>query len=422
MKKKTIGKRILKIAAVIAINLVVIAVIVELFAWFVMIDSWPTYFLKHNYPGVEVKTTSGPVSGSWTTNSMGFHDKDRDFEKEKGEYRVVAIGDSFLDGPHSEPLPMRLEQTPGFRDKQISVVNMSRGGIDPHQYYMLFKYAVAEYNPDMIVVFIYEGNDFRRMETLKPELYDEPQRFFERYPTCSYYGKLFPRTTVFFSDLRKKKFVHKWSDVSKYHRYRLQPLRDLTEISREMSKYIKKPAPEIKSYLDNVLLPSEIEELQRYPVRLDVFSYLAGIGSGAEFTKRLYVKGRRPEINNKQVAASQVRAVARFLDAMKQTCQKEKILFKVVLIPTSYIDPSCSDLYARMGAGNDPLFVGTRQIQTAQLKRNLKESNTDVLDLNECLGGVPGTYLKFDTHWSIKGVELVAEYLEKVLIPEIQLH
>ena len=78
---------------------VLMAILTEFAGRIVMVDNWATYLLPHNYAYAKVKTTAGPISAEWTSNSLGFHDREHERRKPPSGTRVVCIGDSFLDQP-----------------------------------------------------------------------------------------------------------------------------------------------------------------------------------------------------------------------------------------------------------------------------------------------------------------------------------
>lgn len=111
-----------------------------------------------------------------------------------------------------------------------------------------------------------------------------------------------------------------------------------------------------------------------------------------------------------------MKSVLEFLRAMNRSSAQNSTDFYVVTIPTSYIDPKSYDMYRRLSAATDPLFTGTRIRQINDLERRLTKEGITVINLRKVLHGVPGTYLRFDTHWSEKGVRLIADYIGSYLL------
>lgn len=412
-------KRLIKTVLIIAASVIIIQVLVEFGLKFVMVPVWPTYFLPHHYPASKIQTAAGTVSANWISNSQGFHDVEHDFGKIANKVRIVTIGDSFLDGPQQDPLPSVLFSSIREERDNIEVINLSRPGIDTNLYYLLFKHALPTYQPDIVLIFIYEGNDFRAMENLSPDFYEQPDSFFQRYPLSSYYGIIFPRSSIFISDIFSfsHRFIHRWSNIPQHARWgKPNPKRNLEEISEDITKYIEADSATVHQFIIDRLTKEEINELTSFGVRIDLLAYMTSIGLEAKFTSRLGVKEHRPEINNETVATKQVESVFSFLRAMNDTTLQKEIEFYCVLIPTSYVDPKANDMYARLGADQDPLFIGTRMKQMVKLKQLLIHEGIEVIDLRNVLNGESDSYLKFDTHWDVKGVNISADYISKYLI------
>jgi hypothetical protein len=95
-------------------------------------------------------------------NSKGFKDKEYPLKKKDGTVRVLGIGDSFVYGivPYPENFLTLLETDLQGTNKQIEVINMGISGSDPAGYLSLLRNEGLEYNPDIVLVFFYIGNDF----------------------------------------------------------------------------------------------------------------------------------------------------------------------------------------------------------------------------------------------------------------------
>ena len=418
MKLRLIRKRTLEGVAVITINILAFQVLLEVALKFLMVPAWPTYLLPHHYPASVAQTTAGPVSASWITNSQGFHDAEHELGSVANKIRIVTIGDSFLDGPQQRPLPSLLHDSMNDELGNVDVINLSRPGIDTDLYYVLFKHALPTYEPDTVLVFIFEGNDFRAMENLSPDSYDKPTAFFKRYPQSSYYGIFFPRSSIFISEAVSGRLIHnRWSNIPEHARWgRPSVARSIDEISEDITKHVKADSATIRQFLIERLTEEELQELTEFGVRIDLLAYMVSIGLKAKYTSTSGVKEHRPEIKSEIIANRQVESVFTFLEAMNKASLKREIEFYCVLIPTSYADPEFSEMAARLGADQDPLFVGTRMKQMDQLKEKLIHGNFNVIDLGDVLDGERDSYLKFDTHWNIKGAQISADYIGRNLM------
>ncbi len=105
-------------------------------------------------------------------NSAGFHDLETSFKKPENTYRIVAIGDSFAFGvvPYEHNfltlLEKSLNQDPSIFNhqqaniQQIEVVNMGISRIGVREYETLLATEGLRYQPDLVIVCFFIGNDF----------------------------------------------------------------------------------------------------------------------------------------------------------------------------------------------------------------------------------------------------------------------
>jgi len=89
------------------------------------------------------------------TNSRGYFDKERPYEKKNGIYRIVVIGDSIAQGQdvrRRKSFPKVLEKrlNPSFK-KKYEVVVLARTGYSTSQEMVLFEEEAFLYDPDLII-------------------------------------------------------------------------------------------------------------------------------------------------------------------------------------------------------------------------------------------------------------------------------
>jgi len=120
------------------------------------------------------------------TNSIGIRDKEYNLEKNNNTFRIAIIGDSQTKG-----IGINLEDTyPKILEKKLNektinksyeVMNFARGGIHNENYQCYLKKTIdaLHYNPDMIILQLYQYNKFFENTTqLKNiEKYDENAYF-----------------------------------------------------------------------------------------------------------------------------------------------------------------------------------------------------------------------------------------------------
>ncbi len=141
------------IATNIAIALFLIEVMLRMFAAcsgspFVVNSSMETYRLT---PG---KDYGGGLRG----NSLGYPGSEFQHEKRPGVYRIAALGDSFAIGPavpFADNYLTRLEQSL----PHVEVYNFGVAGIGPREYLSILQRDVWSFQPDLILLSVFVGND-----------------------------------------------------------------------------------------------------------------------------------------------------------------------------------------------------------------------------------------------------------------------
>jgi len=89
-------------------------------------------------------------------NADGIRDIDHSFEKEKNEYRILCLGNSFTEGigtPQDSTWPKLLEDRINqISKRKVTVINAGISGSDPFYEYMLLEEKMLNYNPDLVLV------------------------------------------------------------------------------------------------------------------------------------------------------------------------------------------------------------------------------------------------------------------------------
>jgi hypothetical protein len=98
-------------------------------------------------------------------NAHGLRDHEYPLSKPEHTYRIAVLGDSFTEAIHV-PLEFTYQQQVEERlnalktgAEQIEVINFGVGGFSTAQEYLVFKYHVLPYQPDMVVLAFMLGND-----------------------------------------------------------------------------------------------------------------------------------------------------------------------------------------------------------------------------------------------------------------------
>lgn len=95
-------------------------------------------------------------------NSRGFKDIEYTVEKPEGVYRILALGDSFVYGivPYPHNFLTILDDNLNAAGRgAFEVINMGVPGTEPPEYLELFKAEGMRLRPDLVMVFLFVGND-----------------------------------------------------------------------------------------------------------------------------------------------------------------------------------------------------------------------------------------------------------------------
>lgn len=143
-----------------------------------------------------------PGKYSGKMNSRGFHDVEHSIEKPPGTYRILFLGDSFVQqwqlnqlhgfvrlieerlNLHPDLLPPGIER--------VECINLGVGNYGLDQEYILLRQEGLAYEPDLVLQFVFLMNDYKDMH---PELHDScnfPKPFFD--PESPNLKEIPPRT------------------------------------------------------------------------------------------------------------------------------------------------------------------------------------------------------------------------------------
>src|ERR1700757_1446958 len=100
----------------------------------------------------------------WTNNSLGMRDRERSPNKEPGSFRILFLGDSFVQGhgvPLEQTMPALLETSLNKpeREKTVEVLNAGVFGYGPFLEYLYLKELMPSIKPDLVIVGFFIGND-----------------------------------------------------------------------------------------------------------------------------------------------------------------------------------------------------------------------------------------------------------------------
>ena len=116
---------------------------------------------------------------NYWNNAFGLNDVEFVAPKPRGRFRIMALGDSFTYGsaPYPDAVMTRVEEALRARcaGMDLDLLNFGIGGTGVWGYKLLFELAGPTFDPDLVVVNLYLGND-------GPDLFARP-RSFRRVPS-----------------------------------------------------------------------------------------------------------------------------------------------------------------------------------------------------------------------------------------------
>lgn len=110
-----------------------------------------------------------------TTNSHGWLDVEHNFEKPSNTFRIVIIGDSFVENtqvPLERSFFRQLESLLRKKtNKNIEVIALGKGNIGTASEYLILKAYGLRYQPDLVIQMLFTGND---IVNNSPDLHNDP--------------------------------------------------------------------------------------------------------------------------------------------------------------------------------------------------------------------------------------------------------
>ena len=101
---------------------------------------------------------------SVTYNSQGWRDLEHSVEKPKGVFRILVLGDSFMEANSinlDDTFPRQVEELAQATGKNVEVINMGVAGYGTLQEYLVFREIGYRYKPDLVLLGFFNGNDVK---------------------------------------------------------------------------------------------------------------------------------------------------------------------------------------------------------------------------------------------------------------------
>lgn len=139
-------------------------------------NPWTTSWINHVRPPPYADFSVGRA------NSEGYIDTEFSETKDNKTYRIIGLGDSFSFGSEYKYFPYTLLEAflnNNSKGTTYEVYNMGVGATDPNHYYQIYQESI-KYNPDLVIVTLYVGNDFTM------ELFGRSSNIFKRSSWYTY--------------------------------------------------------------------------------------------------------------------------------------------------------------------------------------------------------------------------------------------
>lgn len=319
-------------------------------------------------------------------NSQGLRDRERPVPKPQGEFRVVALGDSFV-----EAFMMKDEETPSARllaylhgpGCSIDVINGGTFGYSTDQEYLAYDRDLYRYQPDVVVLFAYHND-------IPPLLWgpDKPVLDFSTEP---------PRVS---NEPVTSRFAAGAPD---------QPQRSFTVPTPEdrTAQVTSSNPPTAPPFLRSEALAALRERLEATPPwvrdRLEVLGVVPPIRQ-VDLNDELLLYARQPPDHLRRA----VDAFQKTLGALKRRVARDGARLLVAYIPSRFeVNPEDWERTKALHRIGDRRF--DRRALVFRLMTAASREDAPFLDLTDALKAARGwfsrPYFATDSHWNSRGAD-----------------
>lgn len=112
-------------------------------------------------PGVAIEFARPEYRVPFETNSLGLRDRERSYQAAAGYERILALGDSFVEGytvALENTVTQRLERDLGERGCRVDVINGATTGYSTDQEYVFYGHEGVRYSPRVVLLFFYQND------------------------------------------------------------------------------------------------------------------------------------------------------------------------------------------------------------------------------------------------------------------------
>ena len=382
---------------------------------------WPARALRVVEP-ITVPTALGePFSRQpWLAepqNSWGMRDRERTLAKPAATDRVVFVGDSFVESRFTPlSLPAAVERGMAAAGRPIEAIDLGVSATGPRSYYYRIRDVALALSPDVLLLFIYAGNDF----VAPDQGYSAWPRPIDESPGGSILGWLMPNTNWLLVNRLK---------LAEFFRGRPPgPPGEEATIDQAVQAPDGEPlgrlVDHVKKYRAPYLPETQIAEiLSRGGGR-----YWRAAGPGGE--EHEYLLGwmldilMKWEASNFDVARDrqdaarlvddgEVEATLSWIEATDRLARAHGVPLVVFLAPVGSVDPDYAAFWKPWPRAYSWAWLSDER--QSRLAAALGRTKIRFVDLRQDLEGIASTYRKLDGHWSRKGQAIVAARVEREL-------
>lgn len=113
-------------------------------------------------PGAQARFSMREYDVEVRVNSHGMRDVERSYERPVGTRRILAVGDSFVEGlgvAGEEVFTRVLERSLAARGMPVEVLNGGTSGYGTDQELLFYRSQGRRYRPDVVALLVFPGND-----------------------------------------------------------------------------------------------------------------------------------------------------------------------------------------------------------------------------------------------------------------------
>ena len=351
------------------------------------------------------------VRGFVPVNSWGQRDNERARIPAPDIYRIVFVGDSFLEEGAPIPLPLRTEEklkATGMTNAEI--INLGVSGTNPDEYYFRIKNIGLPLLPLKCVVFLYAGNDFIQKSNLF-----SVGGIVATYPQDSLLYILGLRSLNHVISNEKRQFLQTWFKGE-----------GLLEKEKKLSEDFRNSQndAETEEALLSFLSPNQQKQLKKSlhkagQIDLHRFCDMLRHPDDGRFRSYYLMTAMAYALGWPAPQFISDEYTFRWVKAAFELCHHRDVDFTIVIIPDAFsVDSRMIEQWQPLANMKD--YVRYTDDASNRFIIRAKDEGIDVVDLRDLLKINPGSYLNMDGHWSQHGVDVVAEFLAQRIRKQIK--